>query len=357
MEHIGNVVFGNEAVTYLKEVLISSKENNRNVFFLVDTNTAEFCLPLLHKLIKSNDLNFFIISISAGEEYKNLDTLSHIWHELTEKRAGRDALLINLGGGMVTDIGGFAASCYKRGIETIHIPTTLLAMVDAAIGGKTGIDFNYFKNQIGSFYQPSQVLVMSDFLSTLPNRQLMSGFGELLKYGFIANPKLLKAVPFSFDNHHNWLDLTRICVATKVEITSKDPNEKGLRKILNFGHTVGHAFESWSLENGGNLLHGEAIAAGMLCELWISHKIFDFPILEIESYIRIFQKYFDPFRFSKSLTDDLLNRMEHDKKNKGQSLRFVLLKSVGEAVYDVEVDAETVRESLDFYINTTKKKL
>jgi 3-dehydroquinate synthase len=355
MEQNGNVLFGSNALKYLEALILSCKEKDRKVFFLVDSNTAELCLPLFYKLINTSSINIHVIAIPAGEAYKNLDTLSQIWRELTEKGAGRDALLINLGGGMVTDIGGFAASCFKRGIETIHIPTTLLGMVDAAIGGKTGIDFNYFKNHIGSFYQASQVLVMTDFLSTLPARQLMSGFGELLKYGFIANPRLLKADPFSFDSHYEWLELIKVCAATKIEITIKDPTEKGVRKLLNFGHTIGHAFESWSLENGGDLLHGEAIAAGMLCELWISHKIYGFPMEEVNNYNQMFQKYFDPFRFSNSLTDNLLERMQHDKKNTGQSLRFVLIKSIEQAIYDVQVSPEIVRQSLEFYLQTANK--
>jgi 3-dehydroquinate synthase len=352
MNSLGNVLFGGEALHLLRSELISNYKNHNKCVFLTDQNTSTYCLPILYKLLQLHEIEFPTIIIPAGEEYKNLETASTIWSELTKINAGRDALLINLGGGVVTDIGGFAASCYKRGIRTIHIPTTLLGMVDAAIGGKTGIDFQYLKNHIGTFYPPMNVLIFTEFLSTLPKRQLLSGFGELLKYGFIANPDLLDIDPEQLTLNSNWEDSIHKCAAIKLEITHDDPNEKGLRKILNFGHTIGHAFESYALESNISLYHGEAIAAGMLIELYLSHKIFGLAVKNIHTYTHIFKKYYTPFTFPPEIMDNLIDRMSQDKKNAGKSFRFVLLNDLGKPSYDVEIASEIIREGLVYYSET-----
>ena len=346
-----SVLFGAEAIQHLRSELITSRENHRACIFLTDQNTAQFCLPILRSLIQLPEIELLNIIIPAGEEFKNLDTASKIWSELTNFGAGRDALLINLGGGVVTDIGGFAASCFKRGIRTIHIPTTLLGMVDAAIGGKTGVDFQFLKNHIGTFYPPESVLILTEFLNTLPQRQLLSGYCEVLKYGFISHPELITIDPSHLTSSNGWEPSILICAGIKLEITQNDPNEKGLRKILNFGHTIGHALESYALESNISLFHGEAIAAGMLVELYFSHKLFGLSEQIIQNYTSIYKTHFNPFIFSSDIIDNLIERMVQDKKNAGKSIRFVLITELGNASYDVEISSEMIREGLVYYLD------
>lgn len=346
-----NTFYGDAALQQLKKVLFQSKEQHRKVIFLSDTHTSQACFPVLADMLDQPVDAFSQLVIHAGETHKNLETVSSIWQQLTDSGAGRDALLINLGGGMVTDIGGFAASCFKRGMRTIHIPTSLLAMVDAAIGGKTGIDFQYFKNHIGTFYQPEMVLVFNGFLSTLPQRELLSGYAEVLKYGFIADKNLLQLVPSQFKTQEG-LQLIKQCVDIKTQITAHDPTEKGQRKILNFGHTIGHALESFALENEESLLHGEAIASGMLAELYLSHRLFQLPLQVVEGYCETFKQHFKPFKFAPSHLPNLIERMYQDKKNNSNKLLLVLLKDAGQAEFDVEVSPEIIRESLLYYLQS-----
>ncbi len=344
------ILFGSEAVAALHEVLDNSKSGSSGVFLLTDHNTHKYCLPQLKLLLGFCDAGWINISIPAGESHKTLETAAAIWQELTDHKAGRDAVLICLGGGVVTDIGGFAASCYKRGIRCIHIPTTLLAMNDAAIGGKTGIDFNFLKNHIGTFYLPEKVLILPEFLSTLPSGQLQSGWGEVTKYGFIASPALLQINPETISSAEAWHQLISECVSIKVRVTDLDPLETGLRKILNFGHTIGHAFESFALENNIELFHGQAVASGILVELNLSQKIFNLEKSVISQYIESLKQNFEPFKFSVSAIDDLIHRMGQDKKNQGISLRFVLLETIGKPIYDVEVQIDMIKEALLFYL-------
>lgn len=343
------VLYGTEALQRLINVLVESKKNQQKVVFLSDTQTNTYCVPVLMEMLGQPASDFHHLVIHSGEAHKTLDTVATIWQQLTAIGAGRDALLINLGGGMATDIGGFAASCFKRGIRTIHIPTSLLAMVDAAIGGKTGIDFQYFKNHIGTFYPPEMVLIFNEFLSTLPERELLSGFAEVLKYGFISNKQLLDIDPQQFTASQG-LAIIRQCVDIKKTITTLDPTEKAERKILNFGHTVGHALESHALENEISLLHGEAIAAGMLAELYLSHRLLKLPLQEAEVFCATYKKYYTPYKFAENEIENLIERMFQDKKNNSNKLLFVLLKDVGEAIYDVEVTIDLVRESLHFFL-------
>ncbi|PKP52762.1 MAG: 3-dehydroquinate synthase [Bacteroidetes bacterium HGW-Bacteroidetes-1] len=353
MEQIKNVLFGQNAIEKLNEKLHSFKADNKKVFLLCDTNSAHFCKPVLNQLSIISQLSYETIVIPFGEENKNIDTVRIIWDALTRNGAGRDAVLFNLGGGMVTDIGGFTASCFKRGISTMHIPTTLLGMVDAAIGGKTGIDYGFLKNHIGTFYAPENVFIWSEFLSTLPKRELMAGYGEVLKYGFISDHALPDFDPLQQKDHNDWLEIIRICAEAKQRITLADPTENGQRKILNFGHTIGHSFESFALENGSDLLHGEAVACGMISELWLSNQLLGLPEVVLQKYLQVFKKHFLPFRFTFSSMDDLMVRMQHDKKNAGNEMRFVLIKNQGEPVYDVAVSKNLVKQSLEFYMEAT----
>ena len=319
------------------------------VFILTDENVAPFWLPeVAHWLHCDSAVD---IVIKAGEQHKNLQTVQRIWKTLMNHQADRNALLINLGGGVITDLGGFAASTYKRGIKFINIPTTLLAMVDAAIGGKTGIDFGGGKNQIGTFAEADEVIIDPVFLETLPERELFSGMAEMLKYGFIADANLLNV------NMENYQRFIVRCGEIKREIVAQDPTEKGLRKILNFGHTLGHAIESHCLTTDYPLLHGEAVALGMFGALWLSVKQLG---LE-ESILQNFENQLPMLlseaevALSETDIDMILGYLVHDKKNKGEKSQFVLLKTVGNPVWNVEVESDLVKQALAYIINKVSR--
>jgi len=315
------------------------------VFILTDENVAPFWLPeVAHWLHCDSAVD---IVIKAGEQHKNFQTVQRIWKTLMKHHADRNALLINLGGGVITDMGGFTASTYKRGIKFINIPTTLLAMVDAAIGGKTGIDFGGGKNQIGTFAEAEEVIINPVFLETLPERELLSGMAEMLKYGFIADAKLLEI------NLENYQKFIVRCGEIKREIVEQDPTEKGLRKILNFGHTLGHAIESHCLTTDYPLLHGEAVALGMLGALWLSVKqlgLDDSVLQNFENQIPMLLSEAE-ISLSGSDIEPIISYLVHDKKNKGEKPQFVLLEAVGKPVWDVEVEPELVKESLQYILN------
>lgn len=340
------IKYADDAAVWIQQSVEARRSAGAAVVVLTDTNTRHLCLPVFQNLIAAQAHSLHYITIPAGEPNKNLEQLSSIWQGLTLAGAGRDALLICLGGGMVTDIGGFAASTYKRGIDVVHIPTTLLAMVDAAIGGKTGIDFQHYKNHVGTFYPPEKVLIFNNFLNTLPDRQIKAGFAEVVKYALISGQPL-PVFPQSSQSEQ-WLDIIRASANSKTEIVEKDPIEIGLRKTLNFGHTVGHALESYALAQGLDLLHGEAVAAGMLSEIWLSLQFTQPTSIILTNYIAAYSQLFDKLPFGPESIDDLVSRMRHDKKNSGSQYMFVLLGSDGKAVWDVPVDEPRVRQSLEF---------
>ena len=319
------------------------------VFILTDENVAPFWLPETEYWLDCE--NAVEIVLRLGEKYKNLQTVQRIWKTLLKHHADRNALIINIGGGVITDLGGFAASTYKRGIKFINIPTTLLAMVDAAIGGKTGIDFGGGKNQIGTFAEAEEVVIDSVFLSTLPRRELLSGMAEMLKYGFIADSNLLKA------NLENYQDYILRCGEIKREIVAKDPTEKGLRKVLNFGHTLGHAIESHCLTTDYPLQHGEAVALGMLGALWLSVKQFGLDKKALQNYEKQLPMLLSEVEISLSEADidPILGYLSLDKKNRGERPQFVLLEAVGKPVWDVEVDDEEVKQALEYTLLYSKR--
>lgn len=320
------------------------------VFILTDENVAPFWLPEIEYWL--NCKNAVEIVIKAGERHKNLQTVQRIWRTLMKQHADRNVLLINLGGGVVTDLGGFAASTYKRGIKFINIPTTLLAMVDAAIGGKTGIDFGGGKNQIGTFAEAEEVLINPVFLETLPERELCSGLAEMLKYGFISDAKLLEI------NLENYQDFILRAGEIKREIVAKDPTEKGLRKVLNFGHTIGHAIESHCLTTDYPLLHGEAVALGMLGALWLSVQQCGLD----EKVLHDFEKQLSMLLseaeivLSEADIEPIMSYLVHDKKNMGDKPQFVLLEAVGKPVWDVEVEPECVKKASQYVINKVSNR-
>ena len=320
-------------------------DKTSKVFILTDENVAQFWLPEVEYWL--NCKNAVEIVIKAGERHKNLQTVQRIWRTLMKQHADRNALLINLGGGVVTDLGGFAASTYKRGIKFVNVPTTLLAMVDAAIGGKTGIDFGGSKNQIGTFAEAEEVIIDPVFLETLPQREICSGLAEMLKYGFIADSNLLNV------NLENYQQYITHCGEIKREIVMQDPTEKGLRKVLNFGHTLGHAIESHCLTTDYPLLHGEAVALGVLGALWLSVRqcgLDEKVLQDFESQLPMLLSEVE-ISLSESDIEPILGYLVHDKKNKGETPQFVLLEAVGKPVWDVEIEPNLVEESLQYIIN------
>jgi len=318
------------------------------IFILTDKNTHFHCLPLLKNDLQNIDYKEIIIE--AGDENKNIDTLCAIWQFLSDNFASRKSLLINLGGGAVCDIGGFAAATFKRGMRFVNIPTTLLAAVDAAFGGKTGINFNGFKNEIGIFSKPEEVLINVNFFKTLDTKNLLSGFAEMIKHSLLSGYELFNET-MNYDLEK--FDLTELemllqkNILFKQNIINQDFTENNLRKILNFGHTFGHAFETFFTKENP-VLHGYAVAWGMVCELYLSFIKFNFSkdiLLKINNLIKIF--YGKP-NFSCKNYDTLYEIMLHDKKNAAQTINFVLLTTVGQPKTDQNATKDEIWECLDF---------
>lgn len=320
------------------------------LFVLTDTNTLEKCFPLLSGVSAIQNAPMF--TVEAGDTHKNLEQVSSIWMRLSNEGASRNSLLVNIGGGMITDMGGFAAATFKRGIKTINIPTTLMASVDAAVGGKTGINFNGLKNEIGSFYPPLCVFIDSTFLRTLDSDNLLSGYAEMIKHGLISSPEIYADL-LSFDlNQVDYIRLNQMVaqsVAVKERIVAEDPFEKGIRKALNLGHTIGHAFESLSFRKNAHLLHGHAVAVGLISELYLSHKMCGFPLDVLSKTVYYIKEYYRPFAFDCKDYEALYELMQHDKKNESGIINFTLLSGVGEVQINQSVDKEIILESLDFY--------
>ncbi len=316
------------------------------IFILADSNTQMHCLPILFPELKT-EINYFVIS--PGEKNKTIRTCMDIWAAMTEAHLDRKAIMLNLGGGVLGDMGGFCASIYKRGIRFINIPTTLLAMVDASIGGKTGVDLGSLKNQIGVINQPQMVLIFPEFLTTLDPRQIKSGYAEMLKHGLIKD----KDYWGDLTKKSNFTDASCIqrSIAIKNDVVLQDPTEQGLRKILNFGHTLGHAIESYCLENHDRktLLHGEAIAIGMILEGYLSHELRGLSKLSLDEIKKSFLRFFDKVDFTEDDIDSILQLLKYDKKNSHGNVNFVLLQAIGEAVIDIEVPEELFQKAFAYY--------
>ncbi len=320
-------------------------------FVLVDENTLEHCYPVFESQIEGVEIDG-IITIKADTGNKSIDQTIYVWEKLSEFGADRNSLLINLGGGVVTDLGGFAAATFKRGISFINYPTSLLGMVDAAIGGKTGLDFNGIKNQVGLFVNPAKVIIDPEYLKTLDQQQMLSGYAELLKCGLIMDRDLWgNLATVSYKNINDWDSLIVQSARNKVDIVRHDMHEKGIRKILNFGHTVGHAIESFYAAKGDVVTHGEAVAAGMICETYISSRIYEFECTNFNEITGVIDMNFRRFDLKVEDIDHLIEIMKHDKKNKGGNFNFSLLRKLGKAVHDIDVDDIIIRESIEFYID------
>ncbi|KGE12889.1 3-dehydroquinate synthase [Sphingobacterium deserti] len=329
---------------------ISTREYSQ-ILILVDRNTNDHCLPLLQQVIPQIS-DYDIIEVDPGEENKNIDFCIGVWKTMLDFGADRKALMINLGGGVVTDLGGFAAATYKRGIDFIQVPTTLLSQVDASVGGKTGIDLDNVKNIIGTFTQPQAVFISSLFLKSLDERQTRSGFAEVIKHGLIFDRALFEQTQYVNLESDDLDDIIYRSVAIKNEVITQDPTEKGLRKILNFGHTIGHAVEGYSLLHDENpLLHGEAIALGMICESYLSHKLNGLKEEDLQRVVQRFDAVFDRYTLKTEMYDELLMLMQNDKKNEAKQLGFALLADIGKCDYNLFVEEADILESLNFYKN------
>ncbi len=319
------------------------------IAIVADENTLVHCYPVLKEWVQED---IPVIIIPAGEQYKNLNTASFIWEKMMTLGMDRHSLIINLGGGVIGDMGGWAASAYMRGIQFIQLPTTLLSMVDSSIGGKLGIDFHGYKNLIGAIQDPMGVFIFSWFLKTLSQDQIKSGFAEMLKHGLIGDATHFKELtdePWAASAIHP--DNIYRSIEIKKEVVTADPYEKNVRKILNFGHTIGHAIERYHLSAGSPILHGEAIATGMVIETMISHRLGLLSQNECDAIINALIKIYGHQPAHIPLMEVLMEGMQMDKKNKGGKVRFSLLQSLGQAVYDEEVPDKIIKDATHSYLS------
>ena len=343
------VYFQSETYTQLNNYLANA--NHSSVFILVDTNTHENCLPYFMSQLEV-DVTIEVIEIDAGEINKNIETCSGVWSVLSELGADRKSLMINLGGGVITDLGGFVACTFKRGISYINVPTSLLAMVDASVGGKTGVDLGNLKNMVGVISESEMVLVDTNYLETLPNNELRSGFAEMLKHGLIDDTNYWERLSNIKELTTTDLDkLIHESVIIKNKIVTVDPTEQNIRKFLNFGHTLGHAIESYFLTHPEKttLLHGEAIAIGMIVESYLAKQLLGFSQADLDEVCKVFLSIYPKVIIKKEDYQPIIDLLIFDKKNEAGKVLFVLLKKIGEAEFNCEVPSQMLSASLDFY--------
>jgi len=316
------------------------------IVVITDSNTINFCYPKLKDYLPAHQ----VITVPAGEENKHLGTCTSIWEKLTEFGLDRKALVINLGGGVIGDMGGFCAATYKRGIRFIQMPTSLLSMVDASVGGKLGVDFKGFKNHIGVFQIPEAVFIDTQFLATLPENEKRSGYAEVLKHTLIADAEEWHRIKNKSIADFDWATQIKHQVAIKEAVVTADPTEKGLRKILNFGHTLGHAIESFYLETPNRLLHGEAIAIGMITEAFLSQQLGYISQNDLEEITAVLLRIYGKVEIDSAYLEEILQLTLQDKKNESAQVQFALLEKIGKANYDQVISKEVMNEALEYYI-------
>ena len=339
------IIAATDLAATLKE-LLGEIEHDR-LFILADEQTSQLCYPLVAEVVGEAHL----ITIPGGDDNKHVDSLCHVWSELSSHGATRHSLLVNVGGGMVTDLGGFAAATFKRGIPCINVPTTLLAMVDAAVGGKTGVNLHSLKNEVGAFYPAEAVVVSTQFLRTLDVPNLVSGFAEMLKHGLISTEEhWAQLMHYDLDcpDFNVLQSLIMESIHTKEHIVEQDPTEKHIRKALNLGHTLGHAFETLAIRRGAPILHGYAVAWGLIGELYLSHVREGFPADKLRQTVTFIKEVYGTFAFTCKDYDELFALMQHDKKNCGTDIRFTLLGGIGDIRIDRIATKEEIFEMLDF---------
>tara|TARA_R110002167_G_scaffold200283_2_gene403618 strand:+ start:1400 stop:2467 length:1068 start_codon:yes stop_codon:yes gene_type:complete len=351
-----SITANNSTIHFNESCYISLNEhvkanNFSKIFILVDENTHAHCLPLLLENLETTS-SIEIIEIESGEMNKTIDTCVGVWNTLSDFNGDRKSLLINVGGGVITDLGGFVASTFKRGIAYINVPTSLLAMVDASVGGKTGVDLGHLKNQIGVISTPNLVLIDTSFLKTLPQNQMRSGLAEMLKHGLISNEtywnKFKDMSDLSFDDLD---DLIYESILIKKQVVDIDPLEVNLRKTLNFGHTLGHAIESYFLSNPDkpDLLHGEAIAIGIVLVSYISTQLVGLPIETTNDIKNVFRNYYGVVPIEKADYAAILQLLKYDKKNEHGHINFVLLEAIGRPKINCLVDDAIILDAFKFY--------
>ena len=349
-----DVFVGNDTFLQLGKFLGQRYPDSRKVI-LTDSHTKAHCLPLIQdRVLALKDAD--VLEIDAGESAKTLISCEKIWQQLSDLHADRKTLLINLGGGMVCDTGGFAASVFLRGIDFIHIPTTLLSMVDSAVGGKTGINFAGLKNQVGTFSRPAAVFISPVWLRTLPEREVRSGFAEMIKHAlFSSREKWDTLSQITSLDGIDWIPAIRESVILKNRIVNADFRDRHQRKTLNFGHTIGHALESYSLRSHTDpLKHGEAVALGMIGELFLSEQLVHLPAATAASAIAFLSNHFNHLRleFDKA---EVLEHMKCDKKNEGARIKFVLLNDIGHPLINQQPGEEMIYKAMDFIFEHTGK--
>ena len=342
------IIKSNKITDDLSEVLNNTTYDK--LFVLTDEHTDKQCYPLIASVPAIEQAKRVVIP--ANDSNKTLENLAQVWKFLTTNGATRHSLLINLGGGMITDLGGFAAATYKRGIAYINIPTTLLGSVDAAVGGKTGINFGGYKNEIGAFYPALHIIISAEFLNTLTHKDILSGYAEMIKHGLLDSTAIwdrtinfdLQTIDYKVLN-----DLVMESVLIKQRIVEKDPYEKNIRKALNLGHTIGHAFESFALDNNRAVPHGYAVAWGLVAELYLSHKLCNFPKETLDVVTEFIRENYGTFNFNRDNYNTLYQLMVHDKKNVGNTINFTLLADVGDIEIDQTADRGMIEEALDYF--------
>ena len=343
-----NIIVTNKLEDELGKIL--SRYPADKVFLVTEKNCDQFCVPLISQ---TPGFDYFKkVVIPSGEENKKLSSVEMIWLFLSQNGADRKSLVVNLGGGMLTDLGSFAASTIKRGMDFVNIPTTLLAQVDASVGGKTGFNFNGLKNEIGVINQPNTVLIDTRFLQTIDSQNFISGYAEMIKHGLINSAEHLEEVR-NYNLTNPDLDVLRGIIARSVAIKDsfvfRDPNERNIRKALNFGHTIGHAFESAALYSGKPILHGYAVAYGIIAELYLSHKGCNLPLNELNELSDWLVSVYGKYTIEESQFETFYQLMTHDKKNEGTRVNFTLIPAVGEVAINQNCDKALIFEALEYY--------
>jgi len=352
MDHdntLDTILYGDRGYPILSQWI--KDQDFSKIFLLVDSNTLEHCAARFQAKLSGISIEE-VIEMPAGEIHKHLGTCQSIWETISDYGGDRKSLIINLGGGVVTDLGGFVAATFKRGISFVNIPTSLLAMVDASVGGKTGVDFQGLKNQIGVIVPPAWVLIDPEFLNTLPSEEYRSGYAEMLKHGLIADAFYWKKLSdYAQINTEDMQPLIQHSVGIKASVVEKDPYENGLRKILNYGHTLGHAIESYFLESEADktLLHGEAIAIGMITEAFLSHKLCGLSAEAMEQIKLVFKQIYPRVEILPEAQSKIIDLLKFDKKNSHGRIKFALLEAIGTPMLDVEVPEELLQQAFDFY--------
>ncbi|MFV0505479.1 MAG: 3-dehydroquinate synthase [Bacteroidales bacterium] len=354
-----SVIFTSDSASALQQVF--NDYGVGNVYFVFDENTSKACFPLIQDVFDGNKGK--VLMLPSGEKNKTIEKVVNVWQFLHDRGATRKSALVNVGGGLLSDLCGFAASTFKRGIDFINIPTTLLSQVDASVGGKTGINFNNIKNEIGVFKIPRKVIIDTTFLKTLPEEAFKSGFSEMLKHGLIhdcSHYEELTRIDVAYPDYTQLSDIVKKSVEIKQKIVEQDFKEEGLRKSLNFGHTAGHAFETFAMEENEPVPHGYAVAYGMIVELYLSSKKTS---LSDEAMSRVVSYLMDTYgRFSLDIQSHtvrcrLIELMRHDKKNENDNINFTFLTDIGECVYNQYCEEELIDEALVFFKDLNVKFL